>query len=201
MGMTDDRGSSLGHYILSEETIRMAQRIAQQTTHSTSEVLEEISARLARGDDYPWLADIADPMYGIRKGIIERISKEAANDCLYFNLHSREQVVMTYRSVAPEDDPDVVYVQISNRKYNYTSDNAPYHCSKKNTIWYRNHYYSSSYTKDSSSYNDTPSAYNMYNGTTIHNIGNGYFDSYSSSIKQSSVNSRKSSSGGVSSGK
>lgn len=108
MGMFDDRGSSLGPYNLSEETIRLAQRIAQQTTHSTAEVLEEISARLARGDDYPWLADIADPMYGIRKDIIERISKEAANDCLYFNLHSKEQVVMTYRIVAPEDDPDVV---------------------------------------------------------------------------------------------
>lgn len=112
MGMTDDRGPSLGPYNLSEETIRMAQRIAQQTTHSTSEVLEEISARLARGDDYPWLADIADPMYGIRKDIIERISKEAANDCLYFNLHSREQVVMTYRIVAPEDDPDVVILHV-----------------------------------------------------------------------------------------
>lgn len=108
MGMYDDRGASFGHYELSEETIRMAQRIAQQTTHSTAEVIEEISARLARGDDYPWLTDIADPMYGIRKDIIERISKEAANDCLYFNLHNEEGVVMNYRIEAPDDDPDIV---------------------------------------------------------------------------------------------
>lgn len=108
MGMTDDRGPSLGPYNLSEETIKMAQRIAEQTMHSTAEVLEEISARLARGNDYPWLADITDPMYGIRKDIIERISKEAANDCLYFNLHSKEQVVMTYRIEAPDDDYDIV---------------------------------------------------------------------------------------------
>lgn len=112
MGMYDDRGAPFGPYNLSEETIRMAQRIAQQTTHSTAEVLEEISARLARGDDYPWLADITDPMFGIRKDIIERISKEAANDCLYFNLHNKEQVVMTYRIVAPEDDPDVVILHV-----------------------------------------------------------------------------------------
>lgn len=112
MGMYDDRGVSFGHYELSEETIRMAQRIAQQTTHSTAEVIEEISARLARGDDYPWLADIPDPMFGIRKDIIERINKEAANDCLYFNLHNEEQVVMTYRIVAPEDDPDVVILHV-----------------------------------------------------------------------------------------
>ena len=108
MGMYDDRGAPLGPYGLSEETIRMAQRIAEQTVHSTAEVLEEISARLARGDDYLWLADITDPMAGIRKDIIERISKEAANDCLYFNLHNEENVVMNYRIEAPDDDYDVV---------------------------------------------------------------------------------------------
>ena len=108
MGMYDDKGSALGPYNLSEETIKMVQRIAQQTTHSTAEVLEEISTRLARGNDYPWLADVADPMYGLRKDIIERISKEAANDCLYFNLHNEEGVVMNYRIEAPDDDYDIV---------------------------------------------------------------------------------------------
>lgn len=108
MGMYDDRGAPFGPYGLSEETIRMAQRIAQQTTHSTADVLSEIADRLARGNDYPWLADVTDPMYGLRKDIIERISKEAANDCLYFNLHNEEGVVTTYRIVAPDDDPDVI---------------------------------------------------------------------------------------------
>ena len=108
MGMLDDRGSSLGPYNLSEETIRMAQRIAEQTAHSTAEVLEEISARLARGSDYPWLADAADPMSGLRKDIIARVNTEVANDCLYFNLHNDERVVTTYRIVVPDDDPDVI---------------------------------------------------------------------------------------------
>lgn len=112
MGMTDDRGSSLGPYNLSEETIRMAQRIAQQTMHSTAEALEEISARLARGNDYPWLADTTDPISSLRKDIVERISKEAANDCLYFNLHNEERAVTTYRTVAPDDDPDVVILYV-----------------------------------------------------------------------------------------
>ena len=72
MGMIDDRGSSLGPYNLSEETIRLAQRIAQQTTHSTAEVIEEISARLARGNDYPWLAGTTDRMSDLRKDIVDR---------------------------------------------------------------------------------------------------------------------------------
>lgn len=96
----------------------------------------------------------------------------------------------------PEDDASLVYVQISNRKYNYASDNSPYKSSSSTTRWYRSHYYSSSYSSDSSTYKSTPSAYSSYSGDTIHDIGNGYYDSYSSSVRQSSINSRKSSSGG-----
>ena len=108
MGMIDDRGSSLGPYNLSEETIRLAQRIAQQTTHSTAEVIEEISARLARGNDYPWLADPTDRMADLRKDIIARVNTEVSNACLYFNLHNDERVVTTYRIVVTDDDPDVI---------------------------------------------------------------------------------------------
>lgn len=101
----------------------------------------------------------------------------------------------------PEENESKVYVQVSSRKYNYTSNNAPYHSSSATTDWYRGHYYGSSYSTDSSKYHSMPSAYQSYNGTIIHNQGNGYFDSYSSSIRQSSVSSRKSSGGGLSSGK
>ena len=99
MGMTDDRGSSLGPYNLSEETIRLVQRIAQQTTHSTAEVIEEISARLA---------GTTDRMSDLRKDIVARVNTEVSNDCLYFNLHNDERVVTTYRIVVPDDDPDVI---------------------------------------------------------------------------------------------
>ena len=112
MGMNDDRGAPLGPYGLSMETIAMAQRIAQQTVHSTAEVLSEISTRLARGNNYPWLPDPANHLTELRNDIIKRVDTEAANDCLYFNLHSKEQVVMTYRIVAPEDDPDVVILHV-----------------------------------------------------------------------------------------
>ncbi|MBR1470390.1 MAG: DUF4178 domain-containing protein [Lachnospiraceae bacterium] len=96
----------------------------------------------------------------------------------------------------PEGMEDKVYVQVSGRKYNYTSDNEPYRSSAANTSWYRSHYYSAGYASDASSYSGSPSAYKTYSGDTIHNVGNGYFDSYSSSVRQSSINSRSSSSGG-----
>lgn len=101
----------------------------------------------------------------------------------------------------PELEENVVYVQISDRKYNYASDNSPYRSTGADTSWYRSHYYSAGYSSDANSYKSTPSAYSMYDGSTVHNIGNGYFDSYSNSIRQSSIDSRNSSSGGISSGK
>ena len=96
----------------------------------------------------------------------------------------------------PEGLGNKVYVQVSPRKYNYTSDNDPYRSSSSNTRWYRSHYYTTAYSSDAGHYSSTPSAYKTYSGDTIHNVGNGYFDSYSNSVRQSSVNSRSSSSGG-----
>lgn len=49
-----------------------------------------------------------DYMSELRKDYIKLVDTEAANNCMYFNQHSKEQVVMTYRIVAPEDDPDMV---------------------------------------------------------------------------------------------
>lgn len=96
----------------------------------------------------------------------------------------------------PEGLGSKVYIQVSPRKYNYTSDNEPYRSSHTNTSWYRSHYYSTGYSSDASHFSSAPSAYKTYSGDTIHNVGNGYFDSYSNSVRQSSINSRSSSSGG-----
>lgn len=141
----------------------------------------------------------------VAKDIIQGIEGYTESVTQKDELENQDIAILTKKEYClvyhPEDDAGKVLVQISNRKYNYTSDNAPYRSSSVSSSWYRSHYYSASYSKDSTSYKSTPSAYSSYTGTTIHNIGNGYFDSYSSSIKQASINSRKSSSGGISSGK
>ena len=141
----------------------------------------------------------------VAKDIIQGIAGYTESVTQKDDKNNQEIAILTKKEYClvyhPENEEQKVYVQVSGRKYNYTSDNAPYRISDAGTLWYRNHYYSSGYPSDSSSYKGTPSAYSMYNGATIHNIGNGYFDSYSSSIRQSSVNSRQSSNGGLSSGK
>ena len=141
----------------------------------------------------------------VARDIIQGISGYTESVTQKDDKNNREIAILTDKEYClvyhPENEEQKVYVQVSGRKYNYTSDNAPYRISRAGASWYRSHYYSSGYSSDSSAYKGTPSAYSMYNGTTIHNIGNGYFDSYSSSIRQSSINSRQSSNGGLSSGK
>ena len=132
------------------------------------------------------------------EGYTQSVTQKDDQDDAEIAIVTDKEYCLVYHA---EDDADHVYVQVSSRKYNYTSNNAPYRCSDSDLRWYRSHYYSSSYNSDSVTYKNTPSAYKMYDGDTIHNIGNGYFDSYSSSIRQQSINRRNSSSGGISSGK
>ncbi len=123
-------------------------------------------------------------------------NKENGDDSVSI-LTNKEYCIVYF----PEDDQGTAHIQVSDRKFNYTSDIRPYHASALTHAWYRNHYYNSGYSKDSSKWKNIPSSYKMHKGPIVKDLGNGYYDVYSSSVKQSSINSRNSSSGGVSSGK
>lgn len=112
-------------------------------------------------------------------------------------LTRREYALIYY----PEGENAVVYVQVSDRKYNYTSDQQPYRSRASTHSWYRRHYYSSGYSADSTKWSGTPSAYKTYDGPIVKDLGNGYFDVYSNSVRQSTIRQRKSDGGGLSGGK
>ncbi len=102
----------------------------------------------------------------------------------------------------PEDNPEKIYVQVSDRKYNYSSRTSPYMAAAATNMWYRSHYYSAAYSTDSSKFSDIPSSYDMHKGPIVKDLGNGYFDVYSNDVKNSSAGmARRSSSGGHSAGK
>ncbi len=142
--------------------------------------------------------NVAMDIIGAINGDTESVTQKDDKTDSEIAILTKKEYCLIYH---PEGDSNTVYVQISDRKYNYTSDNEPYRSSLADSHWYRSHYYSSGYASDAGTYKNSPSAYSMYSGDTIHNIGNGYFDSYSNSIRQSSVNNRDSSGGGLSSGK
>ncbi len=131
------------------------------------------------------------------EGETESVSQNGDEDSEIAIVTKKEYCLIYH----PESQPENVYVQISKRKYNYTSDNEPYHSSSKTYHWYRRHYYSSGYQNDSRSFGKVPSAYSDYSGDAVSDVGDSYLDTYSHSVRQNSINNRKSSGGGVSSGK
>lgn len=105
-----------------------------------------------------------------------------------------------YCLIYTSEDNEVL-VQISSRKYAYTSDQTPYHARVHTHHYYRSYYYTRGYYNDSQRFRSTSSSYKNYDGGTVDSNFSDPYDNYSSSIRQSSVGSRTSSGGGLSSGK
>lgn len=108
---------------------------------------------------------------------------------------TEKEYCLVYRS----EDGDVL-IQVSDRKYAYSNDSQPYHSSRRVHSYYKRFYYSSGYRNDLHEYNGQ-SPYNSYDGDTMDFDSNDTYSSYASSVRQSSIYSRSSSGGGLSSGK
>lgn len=94
-----------------------------------------------------------------------------------------------------------VLVQVSSRAYSFYNDNAPYECDDYTHRYYRRHYYSRGYFSDRSHYNDYSSPYDSFSDDTIHTNPADQYHTYSESVRQSSIHSRRSSGGGTGFGK
>ncbi len=109
---------------------------------------------------------------------------------------TEEEYCLIYTSEEQE-----VLVQISDRAYAYTTDKTPYRARRATHLYYRGFYYSRGYSRDRNSFGSKNSSYSDYDGDTVDYNGSDPYSSYSSSVRQSSVGSRTSSGGGLSSGK
>lgn len=91
-------------------------------------------------------------------------------------------------------------VQVSTRKYAYTSRQQPYHSRSSTYRYYRRYYYTIGYFLDNERYSGT-SAYEDYSDGTVNVNNNNRYKHYSDTIRQDSVATRNTSGGGTSSGK
>lgn len=98
-------------------------------------------------------------------------------------------------------EDDEVLVQVSSREYVYSSDKRPYRCHAGTHRYYRRFYYTRGYYRDISDFGTGKSAYTDYDDGTVDYDSTNTYNTYSSSIRQSSVGGRTSSGGGLSSGK
>lgn len=99
------------------------------------------------------------------------------------------------------DTENVTRVQISDRAYVYKSTNTPYRSTRRTYSYYRRFYYDRGYASDYGKYGSETSGYEGYEGAAVDTDSSDVYRTYSDSVRQSSVSSRSSSGGGISSGK
>ena len=151
-------------------------------------------------------------VYQARRGMsIESVSKEIIRaiegETEYVQQDSDEKegavAILTskeYCIVYPSEDSGVL-VQVSNRKFAYTTDHDLYRGTRSATRYYRRFYHSTGYGKDSTTYKRYDSPYSSYSDSDISYSGADSYSTYSSSVRQSSISARQSSGGGLSGGK
>ena len=106
-----------------------------------------------------------------------------------------------YYCLVYQDEDGKVLVQVSSRKYVYSSRQSPYRSRTNTYNFYRSYYYSRAYMQDYDRYGKSVSAYESYSGPPVGNDETIRYKVYSDTIKQESTASRSSSGGGTSSGK
>ena len=106
-----------------------------------------------------------------------------------------------YYCLVYQGEDGKVLVQVSSRKYVYSSRQSPYHSRKNTYNFYRGYYYLRAYMQDYKRYGKNVSAYENYSGSTVGIDEKNRYKVYSDTIKQESTASRSSSGGGTSSGK
>ncbi len=129
-------------------------------------------------------------------GETEYVQQDTENSDGAVGIITKKEYCFVYLS---EDNE--VLVQISSRKYAYTSDNEIYRGRRHHRRYYRSFYHSTGYSYDSSAYKSSNSSYSSYSDGDISYTGTDKYNTYSGSVRQDSINSRQSSGGGLSSGK
>ena len=151
-----------------------------------------------KADVYRTYMDLDSAVRDIINGIdgnIEEIQQNTDDGDNSVAILTSKEYCLVYVS---EDDETLI--QVSTRKYTYTTDSAPYHARNHTYRYYRRFYYSKGYTSDTGSFGRYSTPYSTFNDTTVTSSSDTY-SSYANSVRQASIAARQSSGGAISSGK
>lgn len=124
---------------------------------------------------------------------VENVDESAEDGSVAIITNSHYCLVYT-------SEENTTLVQVSTRKYVYTSRNSPYHSHLHTGSFYRSYYYTTGYSDDYKHYKGV-TAFDDYTDGTVSTNTNNRYKQYSDTIKQESVAARQSSGGGTNSGK
>lgn len=179
------------------KTVSMSQFISSDSNFIYTTSITSDTDSNEKADIYSTTLDVESAAKAIIDGIngeTEDVQENSEDNSV--GILTAEEYCLVYISETGE-----TLVQISTRLYTYSSNNTPYRSHYNTGIYYRSYYYTRGYTSDTNRYSGYQSGYQNYNDGTVNTNSNNKYQSYSSSVRQSSAGSRTSSGGGTSSGK
>lgn len=187
-------GGSAFHYLTQKDPIKKYLSTSSDFTYKTS-ITSDLNDR-KKADIYETYLTIdtaAKKLIAVVDGKTEDV--QAGEDGSVAIL-TKQEYCFLYIGTDGE-----ILVQISSREYVRQSTNSLYRGSVYSRSYYRNFYYSRGYYKDKNRHKSSIDGFENYKGDMVDSNPNDPYRSYSNSIRQSSVRSRTSAGGGISSGK
>lgn len=187
--LTANNQSAIKNYLASSQNY-------SYTTSITSNINNKDKA-----DVYSTVLSVDEASKDILKGIDGSTESVQQNT---EDLDDNSVAIMTkkeYCLVYTDSETNKTLVQISTRQYTYSNDNDLYHSRSSTRRYYRRFYHSRGHSYDKKRYKKHTDSYSDYSGGALATNSNDSYNTYSKSVRQSSVASRSSSGGGTSSGK
>lgn len=186
-----------GSYLLFQKQDKSIGRFLSQNSYFTYEtsITSNLNSR-QKADVYRTSLPIESAAKEIIKAIDGKTEAVQEGEDQSVAILTRKEYCLIYEGTEGE-----VLVQISLRAYTYQSTNSLYHSNPLTHAYYRRFYYSRGFFQDYSRNKNKSNGYENYNEGILDINSNDPYKSYSDSIRQSSIKSRSSSGGGISSGK
>lgn len=141
-------------------------------------------------DTFQWIIQTIE-------GETEDVQKNTEDGDDSIAILTKKEYCLIYKS-----EEGHILVQVSPRKFNYTTDSDVYHARRGARRYYRRYYYSRGLAYDNVRYKKSNSAYSSFDDTSLGtNSSTDSYQSYSNSIRQQAIARRASEGGGLSSGK
>ena len=130
------------------------------------------------------------------EGTTEEVQQNTDDGDTSIAILTRYEYCLVYVSM-----DNVTTVQVCPREYAYSDNYKPYRSRVGTNRYYRRFYHSWAHSSDSTTYSSIPSAYTDYADTDLSSNLSDTYRSYSDTVRQDSINARRSSGGGTSYGK
>lgn len=174
-------------------------RVTSLTSPSDSDVRASVYTTAAAWGEGRSTHEVAEDIVTYSNVEFSRIRKNDIDpDDGSVSMLTRGEYIFIYRDA----DAGSVLVEVEPRKYSYRSVPGPYHSSMTSERFYRAFYHHYAYPEDLSAYGRGGSPYESY--SPVYELGSSYdhsLETKAASIRQGSINRRRSSGGAIHYGK